>query len=327
MVKPYCTALLLLCLALLPAGGQLAPGLAWAGAQAAGAVTTSDVQPADAPMTVAIVESNAPGCRPRCPRWIAASGQITGDTPALFRKVLQQAGRLKLPVLLHSPGGSVDAAIEIGRMLRRAGFDTAVALTSYAGCAPGAKACKLPPAQRGVYRGAAREEAGYCASACPLILAGGVSRYAQASSYVGVHQFRTTWTRERIRYRDTLRIANGRKTISRKVVSRQVSQYDSYGIDGPTRKKVAAYLSQMGVSAVLVTEMEKAPFTALNRLLPSRMMELNLINARQGVGTRLDPAVCRAPLPARNCPDASMTSLPRGRDPAYGGAKREHPWT
>lgn len=271
----------------------------------AGAGVSAGAAPAKAAaMTVVIVESSAPGCQPRCPRWIAASGEIGAETPALFARVLKQAGRLKLPVLIDSPGGNVDAAIEIGRMIRKAGLDTAVARTRYEGCTPGDGACTLPPARKGIYRGVASNAEAYCASACPLILAGGVSRSASVQSYVGVHQFRTTWTRERINYRDTLRIANGRKTLTRKVVSREVSQYDRFGIDEPSGKKVAAYLSQMGVSSMLVTEMEKAPFTSLNWLTPARMIELKLITTRQSAAARLDPAVCRAALPARNCPQA-----------------------
>jgi len=61
-------------------------------------------------------------------------------------------------VELHSTGGSVADALEIGRTLRDAGLDAAV------------------PAGR------------LCLSACPYILAGGVTRAVGEGAAVGVHQ-------------------------------------------------------------------------------------------------------------------------------------------
>lgn len=59
---------------------------------------------------------------------------------------------------LHSPGGSVSDAIAMSRALREAGISTRI------------------PAHA------------YCASACPLVLAGGLYRRAGTGSFVGVHQ-------------------------------------------------------------------------------------------------------------------------------------------
>ena len=202
-------------------------------------------------MTVAIVQGAWSRCQPNCPRWIAADGDIADSTPADFRRVLKRAGKLKLPVLINSPGGSVTAAMEIGRMLRKAGLDVAVAETSFVGCAPGDAACKLPPEMNGVYSGRAATWIGYCASACPLILAGGVTRYAQHNAVVGVHQFHNFWSGERIRYLETYRMVKGKKkVISRKVVSRKYTSRESYGIDKSTRRKIVAYLTEMGVSPI-----------------------------------------------------------------------------
>ena len=59
---------------------------------------------------------------------------------------------------LHSPGGSVDDAIEMARLVRERLISTFV------------------PAD------------GYCASACPLLFAGGWTRHAGDGAWVGVHQ-------------------------------------------------------------------------------------------------------------------------------------------
>jgi hypothetical protein len=61
-------------------------------------------------------------------------------------------------IVLHSPGGSVTDATEIARLIRDKGLDTRILAD------------------------------GYCASSCPLIFAGGVKRFADATSWIGVHQ-------------------------------------------------------------------------------------------------------------------------------------------
>lgn len=255
-----------------------------------------------APMTVVIVQGEWESCRPNCPRWIAADGDIAETTPELFRKVLKQADKLKLPVLINSPGGNVDAALKIGRILRKAGLPVAVAETSYVGCAPSDKTCKLPPEREGIYAGRAATWIGYCASACPLILAGGVSRFADPGTYVGVHQFHNLLERERIRYRETYRIENGRKkVISRKVVSRKRTSSDSYGITKAAHRKLEKYLAEMGVSAALIDEMEKAPFSSINMLPGKRLLDLKLVTARRGANDAVGADACKGASSAANC--------------------------
>ncbi|MCQ8783930.1 COG3904 family protein [Mangrovibrevibacter kandeliae] len=89
---------------------------------------------------------------------LSAIGQIAVGTAAQFRAVLDEAGDRVRTVVLHSPGGSVSDAIEMARLIRERKLNTAV------------------PAD------------GYCASACPLLLAGGVERRVGDHAWVGVHQ-------------------------------------------------------------------------------------------------------------------------------------------
>ena len=42
----------------------------------------------DLPMRVVIVRNVADGCEPLCPQWISAEGQITAQSPAVFKKAL-----------------------------------------------------------------------------------------------------------------------------------------------------------------------------------------------------------------------------------------------
>jgi hypothetical protein len=234
--------------------------------------------PMELPMTVVIVRSASDYCEPVCPEWIAAEGEITTATPALFRKVLKQTGGRKLPVIIGSPGGNVDSAIQIGRMLRKAGLDVMVGFFMFDGCKPSDKTCKLPESQKGVYRGSPYTLEGYCVSACPLILAGGVRRLAPVEAKIGLHQVRTTWSRERVRYEETYRIVKGKKkVVSRKVIGRKTSSWTTDGLNKTLRKKLVPYLNEMGISQDFLVEMEKAPHESVNMLAHGRALELKLL--------------------------------------------------
>jgi hypothetical protein len=130
----------------------------------------------EAPMTVVIVRNNVSLCEPNCPEWIAAEGEITDGTPAKFRDVFKRMGKKQLPIVIRSPGGSINAALEIGKMIRKRKLDVAVGSTQFDGCGPNRKDCKLPKVNKGIYRGTASSFYGFCNSACPLILAGGTVR-------------------------------------------------------------------------------------------------------------------------------------------------------
>ena len=183
------------------------------------------------PMKVVIVRSSEPGCEPNCPEWIAAEGEITSASPAAFRKALKLAGKKKLPVILRSPGGDIDAAVQIGRMIRKNGLDVGIGWTHFEGCAPTDKSCKLPKSQGGIYRGTALSLAGFYYSACPLVLAAGQKRLAGAGTYVGVHEVRRRYTEQPVTYRVWYKIVNGKKKeVKREIVSRQKARtYEKVG--------------------------------------------------------------------------------------------------
>ena len=85
-------------------------------------------------------------------------GRIAPGDAARFADHLADAARPPERIELHSPGGSVTDALEIGRRIRSEGATTAI------------------------MEGAA------CLSACPYMLAGGVVREVAPDGMVGVHQ-------------------------------------------------------------------------------------------------------------------------------------------
>ncbi len=71
-------------------------------------------------MTFTVVTGEADACGPGCSRWIAAEGVIVADTPLVFFEVMKRLDGTRPPLLIQSQGGVVDAAMALGRQVRRA---------------------------------------------------------------------------------------------------------------------------------------------------------------------------------------------------------------
>lgn len=89
---------------------------------------------------------------------LEATGTITPGTAERFAAELDRRGDYVKTVVLSSPGGSVDDALAMGKLIRARKIDTRV------------------------------EANGLCASSCPLAFAGGVNRMADKGASLGVHQ-------------------------------------------------------------------------------------------------------------------------------------------
>ena len=102
--------------------------------------------------------------------WIAADGEITADTPTLLKSLLGPTGNI-YHIYLNSPGGSLMAGLELGRILR-------------------SKHAYVHVGRSSKYRQGDFEEItpGICASACSYAFLGGERREA-AENQIGVHRF------------------------------------------------------------------------------------------------------------------------------------------
>lgn len=89
---------------------------------------------------------------------LLATGTIMPGTAQAFADEVKKRGDYIKTVVLQSPGGSVRDALAMGRLIREKKFSTQV------------------------------ESGHYCASACPLIFAGGVERHAEPNAAIGVHE-------------------------------------------------------------------------------------------------------------------------------------------
>lgn len=89
---------------------------------------------------------------------LSAVGRIEPGTAAEMAAYIKtQGGEIKM-VYLHSPGGAVDDALSMSKLLRAEGIETVV------------------------------PDNGYCASSCPIVFSGGAKRRAGREAWIGVHQ-------------------------------------------------------------------------------------------------------------------------------------------
>lgn len=103
--------------------------------------------------------------------FLQATGTITRDTPAEFARFLAtDAAKLSIDLNIHSPGGDVPAAMELGRAIRAAHLNTSIE-----------RSIPLEGVMR-VYRA----KAPVCTGACAYAFLGGVSRSYSAEARYGL---------------------------------------------------------------------------------------------------------------------------------------------
>jgi hypothetical protein len=142
------------------------------------------------PITFFVAAGPPDVCGPGCDGWIAADGKIDLEAAQRLRKVLAKLGGRRLPLFLHSAGGSVLGAIELGRLVRRYNIEVSVARTAPAGCPTDPQPDKTCETLKRSGRDLVAEldsSRGMCNSACVLVLAGGAVRSVPPWVKLGVH--------------------------------------------------------------------------------------------------------------------------------------------
>jgi hypothetical protein len=225
-----------------PAAGAFA--LALLGMLEAGAPARADLRPparmrGEPPMRFVRVVSADPACAPNCPEWLSAEGRIGPGTARDLAEALEALKGRRLPILIHSPGGSVRDAIAMGEIIRARGLAVAVARTLIVNCPERAPKCPSGP-------GSAMTGGATCASACVLVLAGGVERLVGPAPLIGVHQMTTV-------VKETEGAAG--LTSTRKF-------YEQQGVDAV----VGAYLAAMGVGDPVMAFTRKTPAASVRWL-------------------------------------------------------------
>jgi hypothetical protein len=201
------------------------------------------------PMRFVRVTSAEAACKPNCPEWLSAEGRIQPGTAKAFADAIANLKGRRLPILIHSPGGSVADAGAMGELIRAKGLAVAVARTLITNCPEASPKCPDGP-------GTAITGGAICASACVLVLAGGVERLAGPSARIGVHQITTVVS-------ETEGLAHLKST--RKI-------YEQQGVDAA----VEAYLAATGVGEPVMTLMRKTSAASIRWLSPAELKDSHL---------------------------------------------------
>lgn len=230
-------------------------------------------------MSVRIVRSTEAGCEPNCPEWIVADGEITTSTATQFRKAFKLAGKDNLPIVLNSPGGRVDVAIEIGRLIRQRKAETMVAKTVFQGCSPVTDAkcdASSPHSQR--YPAYPDVVHGMCASACVFLFAAGTKRMADENS-IGTHQVVNYQSMRQVWYRETYRLIHGKKhVISRKITKQKtITLKPTTKLPRAMRGRFSRYFAEMGVKESFLPLFEMAAPESIHILDRSEMYSTGIV--------------------------------------------------
>jgi hypothetical protein len=194
-------------------------------------------------MSFSLVSIDSPNCRGGCPQVISAQGQIDdGTAQSLLEFVQQSGGRANRVLLLDSPGGHVQAAMELGATIRHLGLAVVVARPGGGQAYDG----NLP--------------AGVCYSACVYALMGGKKRVVPPQSHVGLHRM--------YNYNTSFDAAQGGFVNER--------YYD----DGGMRRKLSNYARRMGVDSGLVDFAEHGSSDQVHVLTRAEIQRWRLASQR-----------------------------------------------
>lgn len=242
----------------------------------------------DQPMSFVLVHGGVGYCRDdgSCAEWIAAEGQIMGDSPRKLQKLLKKIGGKGLPIVVRSPGGDVAAAMQMGTIIRRQGLSVAVGGTIADACSDAEPLCDAARQKDGSMTGEIYSEGTICLSACPLLLAGGVRRIAGPSARIGVHQITTTYREVRVQYRTEYEMLNGRKKIlsQREVGRKMVGKHDTTKLGAKQRAALIAYLNKMGVDPGLFDLMMSANPQSIRLLGQGEALDLKMMTELSSAG-------------------------------------------
>jgi len=148
---------------------------------------TSSMPP---PIAFFLARGEPDACGPGCSEWIGADGAIDAGAAARLRLLLNRLGQRRLPIFFHSPGGSVEGSLAIGRLMRTRGLTAGVARTIPQGCDP--KQSREEACDRLKHSGRdlpAELDTGttMCYSACVYAIVGAAVRDIGPGAKLGIH--------------------------------------------------------------------------------------------------------------------------------------------
>ena len=193
---------------------------------------------------------------------IFADGEFTPETPEALRAFLKRSTQQtpETMIYLSSLGGDLTAGMEVGKIIRQANLNTAVARNT-----------RNPADANTIDLDAfSRVYPGHCVSACSLAFLGGVKREVRPGSIFAVHQV-------------SMNCVDKRKALSQYPwVAMPHVNYCPELNEALTRVQIAngvvvEYVRSMGVDPIFLTEMSKAGPETINALSEEKLKEYRIV--------------------------------------------------
>jgi hypothetical protein len=146
-------------------------------------------------LTIYLAKGPANSCGPGCDRWIAVEGTVDAAAAVRVSRFLHEVKDTRRPIYFHSPGGSVEPAYAIGRLLRSRKAVARVGRTIVAACAVGTQvdeACLKIKNGGGEVEAAISTYHAMCNSACSYLFLGATTREVAPDAAVAVHNSKLT---------------------------------------------------------------------------------------------------------------------------------------
>lgn len=215
------------------------------------------------PLTFYVVTGEPNSCGPGCSEWIAVEGRFTVGSASQFRALITRLGKQKLPIFFHSPGGLIDEALSIGRLMREKGMTVGVGRTTPDGCADEKQKQECDERKKSGKKLHAdlRTSDGRCSSACVYAILGGKTRVISPGAQLGVHAGRSvSIANKQVKEVDLSKVSAQRQKASRQRL----------------KDKLRDYVREMGVSTELVDVAEAVPNEKLYNLTRNQIARLGI---------------------------------------------------
>jgi hypothetical protein len=146
-------------------------------------------------LIIYLARGPANSCGPGCDHWIAVEGMVDQAAATRIGRFLREVKDRERPIYFHSPGGVVEPAYVIGRMLRSRKVVARVGRTIVTACAAGTQvddACLKIKTGGGEVEAEISTYHAMCNSACGYLFLGATTREVAPDAALAVHSSKLT---------------------------------------------------------------------------------------------------------------------------------------
>jgi hypothetical protein len=146
-------------------------------------------------LLIYLARGPANSCGSGCDRWIAVEGTVDQGAASRISRFLRGVKDTSRPIYFHSPGGSVEQAYTIGRLLRSRKAIGRIGRTIVTACAAGTEvddACLKIKNAGGEVEAEISTHHAMCNSACAYLFLGATTREVAPDAAMAVHNSKLT---------------------------------------------------------------------------------------------------------------------------------------